>query len=164
MPIIKIVSGGQTGADRGGLDAAIYCKIPHGGWCPNGRKAVDGVIPDKYQLQETASSDYLHRNEANVTDSDATLIFSYGPLEGGSLRTAEFAKKHNKPWLHVDLERDSAIKVVEWLKSKFLKQCVLNVAGSRESKAPGIQEKVMAIMVDVLMKTNPECRGLCPLG
>ena len=153
MPITKIVSGGQTGADRGGLDAAIYCKVPHGGWCPKGRRAVDGVIPGKYLLQETASSDYLHRNEANVTDSDATLIFSYGPLEGGSLRTAEFATKHNKPWLHIDLgalEKDGAIKVVEWLKSKFPKQCVLNVAGSRESKAPGIQDKVMAIMIDVL--------------
>lgn len=100
----KIVSGGQTGADRGGLDAAIYCNMPYGGWCPKGRKAEDGVIPDKYHLQEHASADYLARTEANVVDSDATVIFTMGVLEGGSKKTAQFAKKHNKPCLHVDLE------------------------------------------------------------
>ena len=156
MPIIKIVSGGQTGADSGGIEAAIHCNLPHGGWCPKGRLAEDGKIPAKYLLQETPSSDYLARTEANVTDSDATLIFSYGPLEGGSLRTMEFSQKHKKPWLYVDLERDGAIKaIMEWLKAKFPKQCVLNVAGSRESKAPGIQDKVQAIMVDVLIKISP---------
>ena len=76
MPIIKIVSGGQTGADRGGLDASIHCELPHGGWCPKGRKAEDGRIPDKYQLVEMSTSDYLSRTEANVVDSDATVVFT----------------------------------------------------------------------------------------
>ncbi|NLX13574.1 MAG: hypothetical protein GXY44_07975 [Phycisphaerales bacterium] len=82
MPIIKIVSGGQTGADRGGLDPAIWCELPYGGWCPKGRRAEDGVIPARYQLQETPSNGYLARTEANVVDSDATAIFTYGVLEG----------------------------------------------------------------------------------
>jgi len=67
--ITKIVSGGQTGADQGGLDAALYCSIPHGGWCPKGRKSENGIIPAKYQLQEMPSPDYLVRTKANVVDS-----------------------------------------------------------------------------------------------
>jgi len=74
--ITKIISGGQTGADRGGLDAAIHCGLPHGGWCPKGRKAEDGLIPSKYQHKEMESSGYLPRTQANVFDSDATVIFT----------------------------------------------------------------------------------------
>lgn len=84
MKISKIVSGGQTGADRGGLDAAIELGIPHGGWCPKGRKSEDGVIPEKYLLKEMSSADYLKRTEQNVVDSDATVIFTYGQPTGGS--------------------------------------------------------------------------------
>ena len=158
VTIARIVSGGQTGGDRGGLDAAIWYKLPHGGWCPKGRRAEDGVIPARYQLQETKSKDYLARTEANVVDSDATLIFSYGDLEGGSLKTAEFAKKHGKPWLHVDLSksnRQQAVDaVVQWLKSSCPAECVLNVAGSRESKSPGIRGVVKARLIDVISQAN----------
>ena len=104
MTITKIISGGQTGADRGGLDAAIELEVPHDGGCPKGRKAEDGVIPDKYDLQETESGDYLDRAEANVVEADATVIFTYCPMQGGSLRTAEFCRKHGKPYCHVNLE------------------------------------------------------------
>ncbi len=90
--ISRIVSGGQTGADRGGLDAAIELGIPHGGWCPKGRKSEDGTIPLIYQLVETSSSDYKVRTEKNVADSDATVIFTYGKPTGGSKPTANFAK------------------------------------------------------------------------
>ena len=82
--ITKIVSGGQSGADQGGLDAAIELGIPHGGWCPKGRKSEDGAIPDKYNLVETKSGDYRVRTEQNVVDSDATVVFTYGPASGGS--------------------------------------------------------------------------------
>ena len=50
--IKKIISGGQTGADRAALDTAINLCIPHGGWIPKGRKAEDGSLSDKYELQE----------------------------------------------------------------------------------------------------------------
>lgn len=102
MPVEKIISGGQTGADRAGLDWAITNGVPHGGFCPKGRKAEDGPIPEEYQLQETPTADYLQRNQWNVRDSDATVIFTMGAtLGGGSKRTAEFAEKQQKPWIHL---------------------------------------------------------------
>ena len=179
MSITKLISGGQTGADRGGLDAALYCKVPHGGWCPKGRLSEDGTIPDKYDLQEMTTKDYLRRTEANVVDSDATVIFTYGLPSGGSLRTVEFARKHGKPYEEVNLlavVRSRAVKnIVLWLSGKgendyedyeaiAPEACILNVAGSRESKAPDIELLVMQIMVDVLRVVNPECEGVYPLG
>ena len=160
MPITKIVSGGQTGADRGGLDAAIHCNIPHGGWCPKGRRAENGVISDKYLLKETSSSGYLPRTEQNVIDSDATLIFTIGKLSGGSLKTMEFAQKHKKPVLHINIgeysRKDTVHFISRWFEGDVAKptppsNCIMNVAGQRESKAPVIQDKVKAIMIDVLM-------------
>lgn len=179
MPILRVVSGGQTGADRGGIDAALYCNVPHSGWCPRGRKAEDGRIPDRYQLQETHSSDYLVRTEANVRDSDATVVFTWGRVSGGSLRTLEFAHAHEKPWIQVDLNstsREKAVKLItDWLEGRgdydhdeYQAQppanCVLNVAGSRESNADGIQDLVAAVMIDVLRVVNPECRKFYPIG
>ena len=76
--IRKIISGGQTGADRAALDVAIKFNIPHGGWIPKGRKAEDGRLPDRYQLQEMPTPSYPERTEQNVIDSDGTLIFSRG--------------------------------------------------------------------------------------
>ncbi len=170
--ITKIISGGQTGADRGGLDAAIHCDLPHGGWCPRGRIAEDGVIPSKYQLNEMASPEYLPRTKANVFDSDTTVIFTYGPLKGGSLKTATYAHHLEKPWHEVDLSRTTtkaAIReIMRWLAGdeklndydKYVAYppplaCILNVAGSRESQAPGIQDEVFRLMVDLLIEVNP---------
>ena len=168
--ITKIISGGQTGADRGGLDAAIHCDWPHGGWCPKGRKAEDGVIPVEYHLTEMSSAEYLPRTQANVIDSDATIIFSYGPLFGGSLETATYAHHLEKPYHQVDLlhirPKNAVNKIMRWLAGdEELNDydayvaypplaCILNVAGSRESHAPGIQDAVFRLMVDVLMKVN----------
>jgi hypothetical protein len=167
MSIVKIVSGGQTGADRGGLDAAIYCGVPHGGWCPKGRKAEDGIIPAKYDLKDMPTSDYLARTEANVVDSDATVIFTCGALEGGSKKTAQFAKKHKKSCLHVDLDvfnRKAAVTMIlNWLRDICSAECTLNVAGSRGSKAPMLDQAVMIRMVDVLSTVNPECRKFYPI-
>lgn len=81
---MKILSGGQTGTDRAALDWAIAHGIPHGGWCPKGRKAEDGPIDGRYQLQETPSSSYVERTEWNVRDSDGTVVFSIAAvLTGG---------------------------------------------------------------------------------
>ena len=101
--IAKIISGGQTGADRGGLHAAIEAGVRHGGWCPKGRKAEDGVIPAKYRLVEHESADYVARTEANVIDSHCTVVFALGKPTGGSKKTVALAEKHQRPYLCVDL-------------------------------------------------------------
>src|ERR1700751_3957397 len=97
MKAIKIVSGRQTGADRAALTHGVEC----GGWCLKGRKAEDGLIDPRYPLKETPSAAYLQRTEWNVRDGDATVVFSIAAtLTGGSLKTVEFARKHNRPRLH----------------------------------------------------------------
>lgn len=164
MPTIaKIISGGQTGADRGGLDAAIECAVPHGGWCPKGRKSEDGVIPAGYELVETKSTAYPVRTEANIVDAHCTVVFTFGKPTGGSMKTVELAEKHHRSCLSVDLavmsNEAAASEVLEWLSPGGLTMPglvvpppnpVLNVAGSRESKAPGIQQRVRDIMRMVL--------------
>lgn len=136
--IEKIVSGGQTGADRAALDWAIDHGVPHGGWCPKGRLAEDGAIPARYDLREMRSKDYLRRTEQNIVDSDGTVIFSGKPtLTGGSKRTAAFAVKHRKPWLHIHAEDiEPATRLVDFIAQHGIK--TLNVAGPRASGEPQI--------------------------
>ena len=160
MKISKIVSGGQTGADIGALDAAIYCGVPHGGWCPKGRRQELGlVIPARYMLREMDSPLFIRRTKANVIDSDATLILTFGPLSGGSLKTRELAEKHSRPCLHIDLSKSTRTETIEvvntWLATLVLKRSfVLNVAGNRESGAPGLQRIVMLRIIDILIAVN----------
>ena len=123
------------------MDWAIKHGFPHGGWCPTGKLAEDGKIADSYQLSETPSSDYAVRTEWNVRDSDATLIFSLAPqLTGGSRLTQEFCIRYRKPCLHIHPELDAVRLVREFLERYPIK--VLNIAGSRASKEPGIVEFV----------------------
>jgi len=144
---IKIISGGQTGADRAALDFAIKNDIPHGGWCPKGRKAEAGPIDAQYQLQQTPGSNYLQRTEWNVRDSDGTVIFSMGKrLSGNSIETLDFAIKHRRPYLHLSaVFRDhAASKLKRWLQQNNIR--VLNVAGPRASKEPAVAEFVIATL------------------
>jgi hypothetical protein len=141
MMITKNLSGGQTGADRAGLDVAIRHGFPHGGWCPKGRKAEDGVIPAQYQLHETPSASYLQRTERNVRDSDGTIILTITrELTGGSKRTAEFAAKHRKPWIHLARQaatyEDPAVLLQRFVAEHKIR--TLNVAGTRASKEPDV--------------------------
>lgn len=145
----KIVSGGQTGADRAALDFAIENGIPHGGWCPKGRKSEDGIIPACYQLQECGSADYPRRTQLNVKDSDATVLFTIKEkLTGGSKKTAELAKKHGKPLLHLSEQAYSEQEAAEALRSFLQRHSVgvLNVAGSRASKEPNVGQYVKRIL------------------
>jgi hypothetical protein len=140
--IQKIISGGQTGADRAALDFALAHGIPHSGWCPLGRMAEDGAIPARYQLIETPSPDYAQRTEWNVRDADGTVIFSVAPvLAGGSGYTAEIAQRDGKPLLHLSRERDGAMagqKLRQFLTKHRIR--TLNVAGPRHSQEPGVAE------------------------
>jgi hypothetical protein len=101
VKIEKIISGGQTGADRAALDFAMANNIPHGGWIGKGSKAEDGRLPYKYHLQELATASYSKRTEQIVIDSDGTVIISHGNLTGGSAQTQGFAILHHKPSLHL---------------------------------------------------------------
>ena len=128
----RIISGGQTGVDRGALDAAIALGIAHGGWCPLGRRAEDGRIPSHYRLDEVETADYAARTEKNVIHADATLILHRQILQGGTLLTRRFAKQHNKPFLVIDLEQILTTEIASnWIEDQRVK--VLNVAGPRES-------------------------------
>jgi len=135
--VTRIVSGGQTGVDRGALDAAIDLKIAHGGWCPRGRLAEDGVIPERYELTDTSSPKYSFRTEQNVIDSDATLILHVGDISGGTHLTRRMAAKHDKPCLVVDMtDGDAIVATRRWIAENAIS--VLNIAGPRESSAKGI--------------------------
>jgi predicted Rossmann fold nucleotide-binding protein DprA/Smf involved in DNA uptake len=147
--IQKIVSGGQTGADRAAFDFALANGIEMSGFVPKNRRAEDGRIPDKYpHLIETKTQNYAKRTKLNVRDSDATLIFSHGELTGGSLLTLELAERFKKPFLHIDLEDaeidESIERAKEWLASINCR--VLNVAGSRASKDEGIYPRTKGFL------------------
>lgn len=134
----KVVSGGQTGVDRAGLDAAAEAGIPIGGYCPKGRRAEDGVISDKYPMIEMDSPESYYRTEKNVLESDGTLILNKGDLTGGTRLTHDFTVNYGKPSLIVQLNGQEIIKpdhVIRWLDAHYIG--VLNVAGPRESKCPG---------------------------
>lgn len=137
MRFDKVISGGQTGVDRAALDAAMAKGIPVGGFCPQGRRAEDGPIPDRYPLVELPSPEYVARTERNVIASDGTLVLNLGELSGGTALTVEFARLHGKPCLVVRLDSNDADqpRVVEWAIANGI--CILNVAGPRESKMPG---------------------------
>jgi len=146
--ITKIISGGQTGADRAGLDFAIKRNIPYGGWLPKGRKTEDGKLPDSYQLQEMPTPEYSKRTEKNVSEGDGTVIVSHGFLTGGSALTREFAKQHRKSWIHLDFKelsiQEAAARLLSWIKRNNIK--VLNVAGARAGKDPKIYEATMNLL------------------
>lgn len=148
----KIVSGGQTGADRAALDVAIERGIPHGGWVPAGRRAEDGPLPARYQVCEGPSAEYEERTEWNVRDSDATLIVSMGPLTGGSALTLQLARRLGKPVLHIDREQLGPDEAVEAVRSWLFetRPAVLNVAGPRTSTTPGIYEVTRELLERVL--------------
>ena len=150
---LQVISGGQTGADRAGIDAAIDLGIPYGGSIPAGRKTEDGTLPERYdKIIELKSKSYPVRTEKNVVDADATLIFTYNKMGAGSALTVKMAEKHHKPYLHINLEmkQDSeAVKIItKWLDKT--KPQVLNIAGSRESTSCGIYNRVFNILKDVL--------------
>lgn len=138
MKIKKVISGGQTGVDRGGLDAAKDVGIPHGGWCPKGRKAEDARIPEEYDLEEVGSFDYKVRTERNIEEADVTLVLCFGRLSGGTAYTVNVARRLGKVCHTVNLRKyPDPAQVVERLQGE--KGSVLNVAGPRESKKIGAQ-------------------------
>ena len=154
--IEKLISGGQTGADIAALDVALKHGFPHGGWCPKGRKSLDGPIPACYNVFETPSDSYLQRTEWNVRDTDGTVVFTLASeATGGSLKTIGFARKHKKPCIHIPRSGgnyDPAAVLLRFVEEHQIKR--LNVAGSRESKEPGIHGWVMQVLEDAFFRAE----------
>lgn len=164
LPLSKIISGGQTGVDRGALDATLEAGFPCGGWCPQGRKAEDGVIPPHYPLLELAGAGYRQRTRRNVVDADATLVLHFGALTGGTRETVRFCERLGKPILAVDGNATDAKAAAERA-AAFVQAhlaTILNVAGPRASQHPGAQgyaKTVIRILLGMLREASSPARG-----
>lgn len=152
-PPLEIWSGGQTGVDRAALDFARAHGLPHGGWCPRGRCAEDGVIPARYRLRETATEAYEERTRRNVRDTDATVIFAPGRiLTGGTRLTRQFARALGKPLLVLTARGEvsrAAARLGAFLRRHRVRR--LNVAGPRASEAPALPGYVRAVLARALV-------------
>jgi hypothetical protein len=135
--------------DRAALDVAMQLGLPCGGWCPKGRLAEDGTIPDDYPLQETPSATHAQRTEWNVRDSEGTLVLTRGRPTEGTAFTIAVAKRLGRPCLVLDLsEAPDQAAVRSWI-SRYGIQ-TLNVAGPRESKCPGIYQSATKVLKEIL--------------
>lgn len=150
IKIRKIISGGQTGADRAAFDFALETGIEIGGFIPKGRRAEDGKIDAKYHnLVETATKNYSERTRLNVLNADATLIFSHGKLTKGSLLTKKYIEKYKKPFRHIDFTHSNFLELLE----ETLKWIVLNnfetinIAGARASNDHEIYSKTLNFLM-----------------
>ncbi|MCP4042819.1 MAG: molybdenum cofactor carrier [Gammaproteobacteria bacterium] len=153
MNIEKVISGGQTGVDRAALDAALELGVPCGGWCPRGRRAEDGLIPERYPLRETETVAYPQRTAMNIEDADGTLILATGDLSGGTALTAGLSRKAGRPCHVVNLEKKADLAAVQvWVDGNDIR--TLNVAGPRESLNNGIYTKARVFLEKLLTKNS----------
>jgi len=155
---MRIVSGGQTGVDRAALDVAIALGLPYGGWCPRGGLAEDlptppGLLATYADLTETPNDDPKQRTVWNVRDSDAVLVLTReGVTSPGTALTVLTAQRLGRS-LHVQTLGDSpdavADQIAAWLRL-LDPDVTLDVAGPRESQAPGIQHLARDLLSAVL--------------
>jgi predicted Rossmann fold nucleotide-binding protein DprA/Smf involved in DNA uptake len=147
LPTIR--SGGQTGVDRAALDAALDAGASVTGWCPRGRRAEDGRIPERYPLAETATPEYAERTRRNVAAADATLILAHAPLAGGTRLTQQAAQQLGKPVTVADpRDLSLAAPLAAELRQRGVRD--LNVAGPRASEAPEIYAQARAFVAALL--------------
>ena len=162
MSRYRIVSGGQTGVDRAALDIAIELGLEYGGWCPKGGWAEDLLLPPgllaRYpMLQPTPLVKPEQRTEWNVRDSDATLILMRGSdiaCSKGTQYTVAKANEHRRPCFILDLQDPGRKqKAMVWLEGLGAIH-VLNIAGPRESEAPGIYEEAKILLRQILLRAQ----------
>ncbi len=154
----KIISGGQTGADMGALVSARELRIESGGVAPKGWLTENGpqeALLRSFGLLECEEDGYPARTRRNVIDSDGTLVI--GPYRSGGTRlTVETAAQFHKPLFLVPCPDPPNVapdpvqveRFRTWLDHHSIQ--VLNVAGSRESQTPGIEEFTHTFLVVAL--------------
>jgi hypothetical protein len=151
--IVKVISGGQTGVDRGALDAAMELGLQTGGWCPRGRRAEDGRIPDRYQLVDLPSDAYQPRMRRNVDEAGATIILSrQWPLDGGTLSTRLYAERPARlggKGAGTVWACDPSMSDPDDLRRWVEQFAIVNVAGPRASKDPGVYAVTVAFLLEV---------------
>ncbi|MBF6057088.1 putative molybdenum carrier protein [Thiomicrorhabdus heinhorstiae] len=149
--LVKVISGGQTGADRAALDVALDYGFPSGGSCPVGRLAEDGVINQRYPLVEYGEG-YPPRTRKNVLDADGTVIFYESDLNGGTKATLDFCIDRKTPYILID-SRALAVSQAARLIEQFIAESeieTLNIAGPRASKSPQIYSYVKQTLEQVI--------------
>lgn len=132
----RVVSGGQTGVDRGALDAALGVDFPCGGWVPGDRMAEDGVISDRYPVTTLPYGNYRQRTRLNVVDSDGTAILYDGFLSDGTRLTRDLCKLVDRPCILISARElpnpnAAAEAVLKFIEDNRIE--TLNVAGPRAS-------------------------------
>ena len=150
--VARVISGGQTGADRGGLEGARRVGTPTGGWAPKGWLTERGADPSlaAFGLREHASPLYPPRTEANVLEADATLLL--GRADGrGTSNTRALCARHGRPvWGSEIMARHDLLDAAGFVRNLPGAGLTLNVAGSRESRCPGLQERAAAFVAALL--------------
>jgi len=161
MTVTKIISGGQTGADIGGLRAAKQLGIATGGWMPKGWHTEAGPRPEyaaEFGMKEYQVAGYPARTKANVLWADGTIVFGTGR---GSNLTRSYCDMRGRPmysvvrteWREFVKFGGGVTGFVSWLERYNVQ--ILNVAGRRESKAPGIERYVTEFLIRVLKEVKP---------
>lgn len=155
--ITKVISGGQTGADRAGLVAAMDKGVATGGHAPKGYRTQTGpdfTLRDTFGLEEHPSDAYPPRTEANVRNAHATIIFGDENSPGCSL-TKRLCRKWKKPYFVVNTFSSKQVEeVAKALRALAIFDLTVNVAGNREEKNPGIFKKTRSCMVQLLTLMN----------
>ena len=156
MSITRIISGGQTGADQGALDAAIRLNVSHGGWIPKARSSDAAFLdPERYGLtimESTGYANFAQCRERNVMDADGSLILSCGPLQGPCAMTDRLARKHKKPVYQYDLDVYTDLtgirKIHQWSLDNAI--CTLNVCGPLERENKDIYKEALHVIESLL--------------
>lgn len=149
--IKKIISGGQPGVERAALDAAIKLNIPHSGWTYKTRRTDEGILPDMYNVKELTDASFSQRIEKNVLAADAAAIITHGSLTIGLTMVKDYAEKHGRPYLHIDLNENPLHKasalIRKWMINNELE--TVYFTGSKSTGGSTINQEVIRIIESV---------------
>lgn len=161
--IAAVRSGGQSGADRGAMDAALACGVPVVGWCPAGGWAEDfpeppGVMALYPNMVETPSREPIQRTEWNIRDSTCTMVFraSDRGVSPGTEAGNVFNEVYGVPCFDFQLGDEGTYAqqvdcAFAWL-CELGGNIVIGIGGPRESEYPGMHDLAFALVKSLLEK------------